>query len=158
MAGFASLSGELFLEIIRHLPPSDLVLCRRVCRTWHTVFTQADFCLESLKRHFPRCREMRLAAALDGVRKVPAATEAPAKVGNVEAAAAAAAAEAYDNFELLLELELGRQPAWPTVFAKVARRYHHLRAGTPRRIERFAPGTERGRPPPGCCQSSASKA
>ncbi|TPX14197.1 uncharacterized protein E0L32_000591 [Thyridium curvatum] len=54
------LPSEIFLLVAARLSPRDLVRCRRVSRAWRQAFTRPDFSAECLRRHFPRCREMRL--------------------------------------------------------------------------------------------------
>ncbi|KAI0140117.1 hypothetical protein F4776DRAFT_615541 [Hypoxylon sp. NC0597] len=90
------LPNDLFLLIISYLSPRDCVRCRCVSRAWFAAFTSPDTSRNLMRRHFPRSREMRLAA----------------------------------------EEELGPTPDWAHIFIMVARRYHYLRAATPRLVEK----------------------
>lgn len=54
------LPHDLFLLIIAHLSARAAVRCRRVSRRWRDTFTDGALCVQLLKWHFPRCREMRL--------------------------------------------------------------------------------------------------
>lgn len=55
------LPHDLFLLIVAHLSADATVRCRRVSKRWRDALTDQDFCLQLMKWHFPRCREMRLA-------------------------------------------------------------------------------------------------
>lgn len=55
------LPHDLFLLIVAHLSARALVRCRRVSRRWRDALTDQAFCLQLMKWHFPRCREMRIA-------------------------------------------------------------------------------------------------
>src|SRR3569833_720158 len=109
------LPHDLFLLIAEYLSPRDLICCRRVSRTFHAAFTRSDDNLAFLRRSYPRCRELRLAAAVDAVTCL---SDATGDEGG------------EDNFALLLTLsieaerETGRD--WARVFARVARRYWFL--------------------------------
>ena len=116
--------------IAKYLPPDDLVRARSVKRSWYAVLTRPEACLTFLRHHFPHCREMRLATAIDDLCAVPSLAAADAAGG---------------NFELRLAIELEQQtlltakgvPArdWCRVFTRVTARYHGLRTARPRRID-----------------------
>ena len=89
--------NDLFLLIIAHLSPSDLILNRRVSKSFYTAFTEADLNRHMLRQHYPRAREVR-------------------------------------------DLVDTSQGNWADVFVKVAGRYHYLKTGKPRSIEKFALG------------------
>jgi hypothetical protein len=91
------LPNDLFLMIITHLSPSDLILNRRVSKQFHAAFTESDLNRHMLQQHYSRAREVRRLADKS-------------------------------------------QVDWSSVFAKVSARYHYLRAGKPRSIEKFALG------------------
>ena len=89
------LPHELFLLVVAHLDPLDLVLHRRVSKASHSAFTEPLLCLHWLQQHYPGARETRNAAA-------------------------------------------GQMEDWARVFATVAARYHYLKSGKPRSVEKFA--------------------
>lgn len=47
----------IFLEIITYVPPTDILLCRRVSRDLHRALTSHDLCISLILLHFPRSRE-----------------------------------------------------------------------------------------------------
>ena len=119
------LPHDLFLLIAEYLSPRDLICCRRVSRTFHAAFTRSDDNLAFLRRSYPRCRELRLAAAVDAVTCL---SDATGDEGG------------EDNFALLLTLsieaerETGRD--WARVFARVARRYWFLETAQARVVDK----------------------
>jgi hypothetical protein len=88
---------DLFLLIVAHLPPPDLILSRRVSKAFYSAFTNSQLCLHLLQQHYPRAREVRYVAPEHG-------------------------------------------EDWSRVFSKVAARYHYLKSGKPRSVEKFALG------------------
>ncbi|KAI2466362.1 hypothetical protein F4781DRAFT_405907 [Annulohypoxylon bovei var. microspora] len=60
------LPSDIFLLISSYLSPQDCVLCRRVSRQWFKAFTNVDASWNFMRWHFPRSREMRLAAEEQG--------------------------------------------------------------------------------------------
>jgi hypothetical protein len=91
------LPNDLFLLIVAHLSPRDLVLSRQVNKQFYSAFTESDLNRHVLLQHFPRVREIQL------VKSEPKSSV-----------------------------------DWADLFSKVATRYHYLKAGKPRGIERFA--------------------
>lgn len=125
MRDITELPNDLFLLVIRLLPPEDCVRCSAVNRQWHTTFTSEPVSLWLLRWNFPRCREFRLAAA---------ASDSPLPPGLPK--------NALGELE-----EIAAQPCNPsTAFAGVARRYFHLRRGRPWAIEKLelAPNGRKG--------------
>jgi hypothetical protein len=57
------LPHELFLLVVAHLDPLDLILTRRVSRAFHSAFTEPHLCLHWLQQHYPRAREARNAVS-----------------------------------------------------------------------------------------------
>ncbi|KAH6671218.1 hypothetical protein B0J14DRAFT_90357 [Halenospora varia] len=53
------LPNDIFLLIVKHLSPKDLVLNRRVCKGFHAAFTESELSRQALLQHFPRAREVR---------------------------------------------------------------------------------------------------
>jgi hypothetical protein len=88
---------DLFILVVSHLSPSDLILNRRVSKDFYSAFTDSQLCLSWLEQHYPCAREARNATAKHEVD-------------------------------------------WSRVFSKVAARYHYLKAGRPRSVEKFALG------------------
>ncbi|TAQ90522.1 hypothetical protein B7494_g1160 [Chlorociboria aeruginascens] len=60
-----SLPDDIILILTSFLSPSDLVVNRRVCKKWHSLFTEPEFNLYLLQRHYPRSREVRLSKDKD---------------------------------------------------------------------------------------------
>jgi hypothetical protein len=54
-----ALPSDIFLIIISYLSPSELVLARRVCKSFFAAFTEADLNCLLLHQHYPRVRELR---------------------------------------------------------------------------------------------------
>ncbi len=50
----------LFLEVLSHLAPADIVRCRRICRRFHEALTRQDLSISLILSYFPRSREGRL--------------------------------------------------------------------------------------------------
>ncbi|KAH6619157.1 hypothetical protein B0J18DRAFT_433419 [Chaetomium sp. MPI-SDFR-AT-0129] len=125
MRDITELPQDLFLLVVRCLPPQDCVRCSAVNRQWNTVFTSEPVSLLLLRWNFPRCRELRLKTA---------ASNPPLPPGLPKNA--------------LSELEeIAAQPcSWPATFASVARRYFHLSRGRPWVIEKLelAPNGRKG--------------
>lgn len=92
-----SLPNDIFLLIVAHLSPSDLILNRRVSKSFNAAFTESDLNRHVLLSHYPRVRELRNIATSDDID-------------------------------------------WPWMFARVAARYHYLKSGKPRSIEKLALG------------------
>ncbi|KAI8956344.1 hypothetical protein F4801DRAFT_526336 [Xylaria longipes] len=63
ISGFTDLPHEIFILIISYLSPTDCILCRRVSRSWNAAFRSHDASWNLMRWHFPRAREMRIAAA-----------------------------------------------------------------------------------------------
>lgn len=116
MRDITELPHDIFLLIIVHLSPRTCVRCRCVSRQWHDAFTSEVASLLLLRWNFPRCREMRLAAAASSSRPL---SEIPAN----------------------LRAELGdiaEEPRpWSSILAEVARRYYYLNRAKPRLVEKL---------------------
>jgi hypothetical protein len=112
-----NLPHDLFLLVACLLSPRDCVRLRAVNRRWHAAFTDEFISQQLLRRNFPRCRELRLDAAL--------------------ASMPSSAATWPRN--LVAELvDFAEQPhTWSALFAEVARRYYHLSKGQPYLIEKL---------------------
>lgn len=135
------LPRDVFLLVVAHLSARTAVLCRRVSKHWHAVFTGQDLSLQLLKWHFPRCREMRTAyAASDG--NIPGSGRGGNGVAGVVREAdhlpGPALGGAGDDDD---DDDDDQAPSWTLVFATVARRYHHLGSAAPRSIEKIRLGT-----------------
>ncbi|KAL2180416.1 uncharacterized protein P884DRAFT_217588 [Thermothelomyces heterothallicus CBS 202.75] len=121
MRDITELPHDLFLLVIWYLSPQTCICCCAVSRRWHAAFTSPDIALLLLRWNFPRCRELRLAAAA--------------------AAAAAPLSTLSASLPRNLRVELvnvAEQPRnWSSTFAEVARRYFHLNKGRPRVVEKL---------------------
>jgi hypothetical protein len=93
-----TLPYDLFLLVVAHFSPSDLILCRRVSKAFYSAFTEPELCRRVLLQHYPRAREVRENVAHH------------------------------------------RRLDWSRTFLKVAARYHYLRLGKPRSVEKLALG------------------
>lgn len=102
-----SLPQELFLIILNHIDPSDVIRCRRVARAWNIAFGNSRNLIPLLKQAFPRAREVR--KLLGGERT---------NNGNDDISA------------------LGDKH-WRQVFDLVTSRYFHLARGQPQSVQRF---------------------
>ena len=91
------LPNDIFLLIIAHLSPSDLIGGRSVSRKFYAAFTESHFNRHVLQRHYPRARELRSITSDDHVD-------------------------------------------WSKLFAGITARYHYLKAGRPRSVEKLALG------------------
>lgn len=89
--------NDIFLLVVSCLSPKDLVLCRRVSKSFSAAFAESDLNYKLLKFHYPRVRELRN--------------------GND-----------------------GDTRDWSEAFKQVAARYHHLKSGKPRSIEKYPLG------------------
>ncbi|KAL1844285.1 hypothetical protein VTJ49DRAFT_2342 [Mycothermus thermophilus] len=115
-----NLPHDLFLLVILLLSPRDCVRSRAVSRRWHAAFTD-DFVSQLLLRwNFPRCRELRMAAAIAAVPSTVPPSETWPR--NLEA-------------ELANFAENPR--SWSAIFADVARRYYHLSKGQPYHVQKL---------------------
>lgn len=54
-----TLPNDIFLIIIDHLSPRDLILCRSVNKDFYAAFTESDLNRRVLQQHYPRTRELR---------------------------------------------------------------------------------------------------
>jgi hypothetical protein len=117
MRDITELPHDLFLLVIWYLSPQDCVCCGAVSRRWHAAFTSEFISLLLLRWNFPRCRELRLAAASASVSTLSTSLRRNAK------------AELVDVAE--------RPRNWSSTFTEVARRYFHLNKGQPRVIEKL---------------------
>ena len=120
MRDIVDLPHDLFLLVISYLSPRTCVLSRSVSRRWHAAFTDEHNSYLLMRWNFPRCREMRLASA---------------------AALLPSASSDFANFNNNLAVEISCTsrdlPPWSETFALVARRYHHLRRGSARVVEKL---------------------
>ncbi|KAK4193324.1 hypothetical protein QBC35DRAFT_481229 [Podospora australis] len=125
MRDITELPHDLFLIIISYLPPKTCIRSRCVSRRWYTAFTDDSICLLLLRWNFPRCREMRLAAATALMVSSPSAPQP------------AAAAAFPTNLRAEVQ-QLARAPRiWSATFAEVAQRYCRLDQAEPRVVEKL---------------------
>ncbi|KAI9053662.1 hypothetical protein LZ554_002616 [Drepanopeziza brunnea f. sp. 'monogermtubi'] len=54
-----TLPNDIFRLIVQYLSPIDLILCRRVSKSFHAAFIESDLSRHLLLQHFPRSRESR---------------------------------------------------------------------------------------------------
>ncbi|RFU32049.1 hypothetical protein B7463_g4330, partial [Scytalidium lignicola] len=54
-----ALPNDLFLLVVAHLSPSELIACRAICKSWQKAFTDSDRSRRLLQRHYPRVRELQ---------------------------------------------------------------------------------------------------
>ncbi|KAM7223261.1 hypothetical protein V8F06_001474 [Rhypophila decipiens] len=111
MRDITELPRDLFLLIIAYLPPRTCIRCRRVSRQWFAAFTSQDISLLLLRWNFPRCREMRLAAAAATLSSL-----SPQALGSLSST----------NLGVELLCFTAETHSWSWTLAAVARRYHHL--------------------------------
>ncbi|GAB1310459.1 hypothetical protein MFIFM68171_00669 [Madurella fahalii] len=122
MRDITELPHDIFLLVISHLSPRTCVRCRSVSRRWHDAFTSEVASLLLLRWNFPRCREMRLAAA---------------------AASLSSSSFPLPPTELLPNLraelrDIAEEPRpWSLVLADVARRYYYLNRAKSRVVEKY---------------------
>ncbi|KAM7209072.1 hypothetical protein V8F20_000681 [Naviculisporaceae sp. PSN 640] len=125
MRDITELPCDLFLLIIAYLPPRTCIRCRRVSRQWYEAFTSEDISLLLLRWNFPRCREMRLAAAAASLSSLsPKALESLDSLSS-------------NNLAVELKCFAAAAHSWSSTFAAVARRYHHLRHAKPRVVDKI---------------------
>ncbi|KAK4181588.1 hypothetical protein QBC36DRAFT_65989 [Triangularia setosa] len=118
MRDVTELPHDLFLIVISHLSPQTCVRCRSVSRRWHRAFTDEANCLLLLRWNFPRCREMRLTLlSSSSSQKSPDSLSTNLKA------------------ELVQFAQVPR--VWSSIFAHVARRYHHLNRATARVVDKL---------------------
>ncbi|KAF9879911.1 hypothetical protein CkaCkLH20_02722 [Colletotrichum karsti] len=104
MFQLTDLPDTLFLDIISHLSPREIILHRLVSRASHAALTRTDFSRTLLHIFFPRsleCRELKSQIAAENQKQ----SSSGACNGSPEA-------------------------DWPSIFASVSRRYHNLSAGS----------------------------
>lgn len=144
------LPRDLFLLIVAHLSARTAVACRRVSRRWNGAFADEDLSLRLLRWHFPRCREARLAlaaAAAEAEASSPDGGVATTGHGDSPGHGAAEGQRARGGAAPNSRGAGGAgrsssssRTCWAAVFARVARRYHHLRAAAPRSVEKIRHG------------------
>lgn len=111
---------DLFLLILAQLSADATVRCRRVSKRWHAALTDPDLCLQLMKWHFSRCREMRL--AYGGGDGQQSSDDMHHEDDDVD---------------------------WTATWTTVARRYHHLHTATPRAVDKIKIGTAASPSAPG---------
>ncbi|KAG7293009.1 hypothetical protein NEMBOFW57_003054 [Staphylotrichum longicolle] len=117
MRDITELPHDLFLIVASYLSPRACVRSRAVSRRWYAAFTDEHISLLLLRWNFPRCRELRLAAAAAFNTTFPTGLPRNLK------------AELTD---------VSRQPHnWSLTFADVTRRYFNLSKGQPRSVEKL---------------------
>ena len=127
MRDITELPHDLFLLVIYYLSPRTCVLCRRVSRQWLAAFSDDAISLLLLRWNFPKCREMRLAAAV-------AATAA----SRSDSPETTAVCQRGLGVEATVFANHHRCPGqWAATFVDVARRYHHLRHARPWTVEKL---------------------
>ncbi|KAK2065908.1 F-box domain-containing protein [Colletotrichum caudatum] len=116
MHQLTDLPDTLFLEVLSHLTPREIVLCRLVSRASHAALTRPDLSQALLHVFFPRsleCRLLRAQVVSSHAREPPPPPrergQPRQREGSWEGATGA-----------------GAEPDWPALFARVARRYHNL--------------------------------
>ncbi|KAK3395615.1 hypothetical protein B0T20DRAFT_419344 [Sordaria brevicollis] len=119
MPDIVDLPHDLFLLVISYLSPRTCVLSRSVSRRWKEAFTDEYNSYQLMRWNFPRCREMRLASAAN---LLPEAS--PSDIAN-------------NNLAVEISCTSRDLPPWSETFALVARRYHHLRRGSARVVEKL---------------------
>jgi hypothetical protein len=119
MRDITELPHDIFLLVISFLAPRLCVRCRAVNRRWRAAFTTQAGSLLLLRWNFPRCRELRLAAAATAATTLPSW---PTLSRNLKAELVEAAEQPRD---------------WSSTFADVARRYFHLNKGQARVVEKL---------------------
>ncbi|KAK1600372.1 F-box domain-containing protein [Colletotrichum navitas] len=112
MYQLTDLPDTLFLEVLYHLTPREIVLCRLVSRASHAALTRPDLSQALLHVFFPRsleCRLLRARVSSQAQERLapPREHKQPRREGPPTGAA-------------------GAEPDWPALFARVARRYHNL--------------------------------
>lgn len=117
MRDITELPHDLFLLVISYLPARACVRCRAVNRRWHAAFTSELVSLLLLRWNFPRCRELRLAAA--AASRSPSSTALPRNLR----------AELTDIAE--------HPNSWSSTFVEVACRYFHLNKAQSRAVEKL---------------------
>ncbi|KAF4922223.1 hypothetical protein CGCVW01_v005443 [Colletotrichum viniferum] len=107
MFQLTDLPDTLFLDILTHLKPREIVVHRRVSRASYAALTRPDLSQALLHVFFPRSLECRTVRC-----QISSASESQPALGPTT--------------------ELGTEPDsdWPSIFASVARRYHSLTSGT----------------------------
>lgn len=121
MRDITELPHDLFLIIISYLPPPTCVRCRSVSRRWYAALTDEATSLLLLRWNFPRCRELRLAAAASLLLSDPPFS----------------AATVPNNLEAELQHVAQVPRAWAETFADVAQRYGNLNRAKYRAIEKL---------------------
>ncbi|KAK1973053.1 hypothetical protein LY78DRAFT_698208 [Colletotrichum sublineola] len=114
MYQLTDLPDTLFLEVVSHLTPREIVLCRPVSRAFHAAFTRPDLSRALLHVFFPQsleCRLLRARVFPQAHERPPLAKEhgRPRREGSPTGATGA-----------------GAEPDWPSLFARVARRYYNI--------------------------------
>ncbi|KAK4128752.1 hypothetical protein N657DRAFT_561994 [Parathielavia appendiculata] len=117
MRDITELPHDLFILVISFLPPRDCVRCRAVSRRWLAAFTTDLVSQLLLRWNFPRCRELRLAAA---AASLPSSSAAFPR-----------------NLQAELRDVAEQRPDWSSTFAEVARRYFYLARGRPRVVDKL---------------------
>ncbi|KAK3906806.1 hypothetical protein C8A05DRAFT_29353 [Staphylotrichum tortipilum] len=128
MRDLTELPHDLFLVVLWYLPPRACVRCRGVSRAWHAAFTTEHVSLLLLRWNFPRCRELRLAAAAGSISSCSPSTTT---------ATTTTPADVPRNLRAELTATAGQPRNWPATFAEVTRRYYHLDRGLPRIVEKL---------------------
>ncbi|KAK3341608.1 hypothetical protein B0T25DRAFT_347264 [Lasiosphaeria hispida] len=127
MRDITELPHDLFLLVTSYLSPQTCVLCRSVSHRWLAAFTDGTISLLLLRWNFPRCREMRVVVAAASLSN--SSFLSPAQLAEIPASLRLEAQNIAKGQQL--------PESWATVFAKVARRYHHLRQAQPRVVEKL---------------------
>ena len=130
MRDITELPHDLFLLVASHLPPSTCIVCRSVSRQWLAAFTNDATSQLLLRWHYPRCREMRLAAAAATLTKTASCERLSRDV----------------DPEIMSFVRMQEKPgAWAATFTDVTRRYCNLRKGRPAavvKLDQVGPNTD----------------
>lgn len=71
--GLGGLPLDALLLVVSFLNPSDLVKCRRVCKSWNLAFSDSEVLYSCLKLFFPNAREVReVTPYIRQIRRAPA--------------------------------------------------------------------------------------
>lgn len=135
-----SLPFDLFCLVVLNLEPSDWAACIRVSKSWRSGFSENQIVLELLKLHFPRAREVRRLQKQiieqDNKRNNCYSSKSPEPPPNSIFEIPGNPGEPGSDARTR---NIAEEEKLSDTLSKVARRYHHLRSGTPYQIEKFEP-------------------
>jgi len=136
-----SLPFDLFCLVVLNLEPNDWAACIRVSKSWRSGFSENQIVFELLKLHFPRAREVRRLRKQiieeDNKRNHRSSSKSPEPPPNSICESSGNPGEPGPS--CARTHNIAKEEKLSDTFSKIARRYHHLRAGTPYQIEKFEP-------------------